>query len=615
MAQAQPQKIPLTQQEIQLIQNWHRVYADNSDPTDLNRGILAFSRDFFPDLIESKYGISTIHVEILADFIDLFHPKYKMNEERLLQLEVFRGASKSTLSNVVCTLYTVCMNGREITFPDKTKHTLEEDLIVLASETSAFAYNWVFTVRSQLSSNAKLKYFFGDMKPKGLRDDEGRWRIDTFNAIRHDLDTPYNGRDIIVIGRGVGQQIRGLNLSGKRPTLIIADDLYSYKSVVTPEARDKTARWWDAECINSLHANNGKILLIGTVVHEDTIIVANETNRFWRTIKFPIMEEDAFNKVVDKCCIIDRDKKSCAIDAQLAASMEAAGYTTYWKERFPLINILTKLAIAIENKNRGNGESIFWQEYFHIVLAEGDKVIRQDQMQTCELSIVTKNGVNFIKKKENGEYKYINVNTILSIDTASSANLGAAHTALIECSMDYYSNIYFTYANSGRWGIRDERDADGKLLRIGIVDLIFFVIKDKVARVGVEVYNIGTEVIRQLKTLMKTKQRRFIVFEFAQTQNKEERILSTLSPYYQTRSAYHNFGQEELKRQLEFLGKTKLRDLADAAESAVRHLRAPASIINYKEEKNTATGYTPAEFLKNIIGNQQTTGVKDWETA
>lgn len=613
MAQVQ-QKVPLTQQEVQVIQQWHRVYADNSDPTDLDRGILRFSRDFFPDLIDARYGISNIHFEILADFIDLFHPKYKMNEERFLQLEVFRGASKSTLSNVICTLYTVCMNGREIIFPDKTRHTLEEDLIVLASETSAFAYNWVFTCRSQLSANQKLKYIFGDMKPKGLRDDEGRWRIDTFSAIRHDLDSPYNGRDIIVIGRGVGQQIRGLNLSGKRPTLIIADDLYSYKSVITPEAREKTARWWDAECINSLHANNGKILLIGTVVHEDTIIVANETNRFWRTIKFPIMEEEAFNKVVDKCCKIDRDKKSCIIDAAMALAMEQAGFTTYWKERFPLINILTKLAIAIENKNRGNGESIFWQEYFHIVLAEADKVIRQDQMQTCALEIVTKDGINFIKRIVNGQDTYVNVNTILSIDTASSANLGAAHTALVECSMDYYANIYFTYANSGRWGIRDERDESGKLMRIGIVDLVFFVIKDKVAKVGVEVYNVGTEVVRQIRSLMKIKKRRFITFEFSQTQNKEERILSTLSPYYQTRSAYHNFGQEELKRQLEFLGKTKLRDLADAAESAVRHLRPPSSIIKYEDKVNRATGYTPAEFLKKILPNQQTVGLRDWET-
>lgn len=591
---------------------WQQLFADNSDPENIERGIIRFAREMFPMTIDSLYGVPAIHIDIYDRLLDLYNPKRRYPIERQLQLVVFRGASKSTLSNLVFASYVICFNGKEIILPNGVKAIINEDLIVIGSETNAFAVNWVTRLRTELSVNTELKKRFGRMKPSGIKDDEGKWRLNAFTALRqngYDMEGKRNelfqGRNVTVIGLGVGQQTRGMNISG-RPSLIIADDLYSAKGLVTDEARDKTRYWFENELVNTLDAVKGKIVSIGTVVHEDTIVVDNMKSRFWDTVEYPLMDVTKFNEVLTKHCKINRDLRSCIIpNSNECEQLEKEGYTTAWPSRFPLESVLMKLAEKIE-KPAEKSESGFWQEFFHLIIAERDKAIRRDQMVVIDFPIKFANATTYVGISKDGKEEWRNVNTVLAVDSATSSELGSANTAIVWVGMDYLSNLYVLYSASGKYGIYDMTDDETKETRIGVVNQIFRVIKEHRPKVVVEVYNIGHEILRQLRHYMKQIGKRLSLVPVTQSEDKLERIIQTLSPYYQSKSVIHRPGQNELMHQLEYLGKTKFKDEADAFESAVRNLLKPTKNIPLHEN----TRSKPINLMEQIL-NKTNDSIQD----
>lgn len=595
------------------ILEWQHLLSDNSDPENTERGIVLFGKKMFPQSIDSRYGTPEIHIDMYRQLLDLFNPAYRFPTERQLQLIVFRGASKSTISNLVFVSYILCFNGKHIILPDGHKVAIEEDLIVIGSETNAFAVNWVSRVRTELSLNKDIKLIFGRMKPASIRDDEGRWRLNAFTAVKNgtgidsEVYDEYMGRNATVVGLGVGQQTRGMNISG-RPSLILADDLYSAKGLVTDEARAKTRYWFENELVNTLDPVKGKIVSIGTVVHEDTIVVDNKNSRFWRTVEYPLMEVDKFNEVLNKYCQINRDLRRCIIPStEECEKLEHQGYVTNWNSRFRLEGVLMKLSERIEKPSDAS-ESGFWQEYFHLIISERDKAIRADQIVTIDFSIKCKNRITYVGIIKNEEIEWRNLNTILVVDSATSDSLGAAKTAIVWVGMDYLSNIYILHSSSGNYGVYDTKDEETGETKVGTINQIIRIIQDHTPKVGIEVYNVGAEILRQLKYYTKTIGKRLTLFPIVQTENKLERIVQTLSPYYQSKSVIHKPGQDNLVHQLQYLGKTKFRDEADALESAVRNLNKPAINTPLKEkDKKPVINQMERILLKNtkFIKNEE----------
>lgn len=593
---------------------WRNAFADNSNWQDEERGIMLFARTCFPDIIYDKTPL--LHLELYRDLLQLYNPKYRFEQERQLQEIVFRGGAKSTLSSFIFPIYITCMNGFNIKIADWDRETdklnslngievqIQEDLIVIVSESGTMAENWITSIRGSIANNKWIKTIFGNLKNQSIKDDEGKWTRSAFTVIKHSLPEWQRGKGLTLIGKGVNMQVRGINVRG-RPTLIIFDDLYSLYNTKTPESRAKIRYIADAEIRNSIDPKRGKIISMGTVVHEDTIVMDYKNSKFWHTIERPIMEKVIFDEVLYKYCKINRDKGTMDYPSSAKCKeLESMGYHTYWPDRWTLEMLLAKYAETVEKRT----ESMFWQEMFHITLAEEDKKIRRNMIRWAEIELVEKviggSWYSFVKLTENsGEdvvTSYLHVNLGLGIDAAMSYKASADNSAIILVGVDYYGRIYFIRNKFGKFGISDEMKDEYKdkyinklcmnyshISRIGSTDEIFRWVYNTHHRPRfiIEVNSIGAEISRQVRIKMNNYSARYMMVEVLNTTNKEERILDTLQPYYQSRSIYHNSldNQEQLIYELEFLGKAKHDDNADIAAIVVSQINKPLSLIKWEE--------------------------------
>ncbi len=585
----------MDQKQFDNICAWRQIWADNSDPENPDKGILSFSMKICSDSIDPIYGIGKTHIESYKSFLNLYSPANRFVTERQLQIKEPRGFAKSTRFLHVIPLYVIMFNGAPIILPNGEKTLLDEGLICLCSETNMFATNWVMSLRANLGINQLFKLYAGQMKPSGIRDEGGLWRKDAFIVRKSILNPPYKGYDMSVLGRGVGQQIRGLNIGGDRPSLMIFDDIYSKNNTVTSESRNKVRYWFNNEAINTLDHNRGKAVLVGTMLHEDTVFTDNTSSSDWHCLESPVMDEYKFTEILDKYCTINRDKRQCIIpDSGVCEELERQGYITNWQAKFPLEFLLQKFRGSIE---RGD-ESGLWQEYFHKVLAEADKQIKLSMMQHPQFKLefvkVGELQVPFIKHiLEDETVIWKNVNITVAIDTAISEKETADNTAIVWIAMTAKREIYVIESRYGKFGIRDNIRGEfynyypqrntlvqdkSHLEMIGMVDETFRMIGEFNPYIIVETNKTGTNSFRAFKIACKDFAKRLRLFEFVAKTSKIERILDALLPYYETKTIYHNSGLSTLEHELEVLKKAKHDDQADALATAVLHTKPPMEI-------------------------------------
>lgn len=190
-----------------------------------------------------------------------------MTTGRFIMLMMPRGISKTTLVNAA--------NTYEINY--KT-----EDFIVYVSETSGHATTQLGNVKRQLESNELMIAVFGNLVPS--RSDRQKWTEDEAETL--------NG--VVLKARGSGQQIRGMNVDARRPSKITVDDVEDKESVKTPEQRKKTAEWFSADLVPALpqFSDEGRIVMLGTLLHEEALMMSVSKDPEWITIKFGAIDPD-----------------------------------------------------------------------------------------------------------------------------------------------------------------------------------------------------------------------------------------------------------------------------------------------------------------------------------
>ena len=118
--------------------------------------------------------------------------------------------------------------------------------------------------------------FLGDIKVELMENDELR---QLFHVVRLVKD---NEKEIIVelgpdrhffriFAKSSMQSLRGLKWRGKRPNLILGDDLENDEIVLNPERREKFRNWFLNALLPSL-AKDGKIRVVGTILHFDSLL-------------------------------------------------------------------------------------------------------------------------------------------------------------------------------------------------------------------------------------------------------------------------------------------------------------------------------------------------------
>lgn len=134
----------------------------------------------------------------------------------------------------------------------------ERSFVLVVSDTETQATFFVQDIKKELTENEDLMKMFGI---KGLAKD-----ADTDFIVEFD-----DGHKARVIAKGSGQSLRGVKWHGKRPDLIVCDDLENDEIVMNKERREKFRRWVSATLL-PCRSKTGIVRVIGTILHQDAFL-------------------------------------------------------------------------------------------------------------------------------------------------------------------------------------------------------------------------------------------------------------------------------------------------------------------------------------------------------
>ena len=84
-----------------------------------------------------------------------------------------------------------------------------------------------------------------------------------------------------LLAKGAGQRVRGKMWNGKRPNLLVCDDMEDDEQVENRDRRIKFRKWFFRAAKQAL-SQSGKIRVHGTILHEDSLLARLRKNSAWK---------------------------------------------------------------------------------------------------------------------------------------------------------------------------------------------------------------------------------------------------------------------------------------------------------------------------------------------
>ena len=171
--------------------------------------------------------------------------------QKFVAIAAPRGHAKSTAITLSYTLANMVFRERKF------------GLIV--SDTESQACLFLGAIKQELQDNQDLIELFGIYRnSKGL--------VDFEKDSESDIIVKFNdGAKFRIIAKGAEQKLRGLLWDGKRPDLIILDDLENDEIVLNKERREKFRRWFYGALL-PCRSDTGIIRYVGTILHMDSLL-------------------------------------------------------------------------------------------------------------------------------------------------------------------------------------------------------------------------------------------------------------------------------------------------------------------------------------------------------
>ena len=141
------------------------------------------------------------------------------------------------------------------------------DYVILIGSTEDKSAEQLSNISDELHDNVDLRREFGIQS----------FEVDGKTEIICVLE---DGHRFRILARGSEQKIRGAMWKGKRPNLIVCDDLEDDEAVESRDRRVKFRRWFFRAAKQSL-SKSGKIRVHGTILHEDSLLARLQKNRTW----------------------------------------------------------------------------------------------------------------------------------------------------------------------------------------------------------------------------------------------------------------------------------------------------------------------------------------------
>ena len=344
-------------------------YAQKQALKKLYTNMALFGRYCFPTALRKE--IPPFHFNIYKSLSD--------NEQRRVAIAAPRGTAKSTTTSLIYPLWKAAF-----------KRSDEDLFIVIISESQAQSINFLSRIKYHLWNSDTFRELFGDMGPMTAK----RW---TNNDV-----ILANGTRIIAVG--TGQRVRGFIEGDTRPNLIIVDDFESELNAFTPEARAKNKKWMTEAVVPSL-SDDGKLVLIGTVISEDCFLYWIKESSAWTVLWYSIWDDDE---------------------------------NSLWPERFPKERIL-QIKDEFESIGNLNG---FYQEYMNIAQSPDNAPFKPEWMKLHHYDFEIRNNQPCLIGKIKEDEKVIPIEVYCGVDPASSLTARADFFVIATIGIDYEGNKY-----------------------------------------------------------------------------------------------------------------------------------------------------------------------------
>lgn len=378
-------------------------------------------------------------------------------------------------------------------FPAKRILFQESKFIVPVSCSSTSAVMQAENLKRELVQNKQLQQVgFPPIESK-------------FNFARDMWDT---STGIRVMPRGRGQQIRGLLYGNHRPDLIIVDDIEDTETVRSEEQRQKLKDWFFSDLMLAVDKskNNWRIVVVGTVLHEDSLLASLAEDPSWHTVHVEICGDDC---------------------------------TSRWPE------FMTTQALLEEmERYRAQGLlDVFYREFRNILVSPDTACFRSSYFQYYEEG--TKEFASAIKP---------HLENVVLIDPAKTVSPHSADSAIVGVGVDTINQgIYVRDLVSGKFHPDEMYDHIFKMCE-----------RLRATVIGLEVTSLNEFITWPFMNEMRRRGLHYEVVELKARGQKEDRIRA-LIPLYRMGQVYHNKACcLKLESQLVSFPKSKLWDCMDA---------------------------------------------------
>jgi hypothetical protein len=181
-------------------------------------------------------------------------------------LMIPRGFSKTTLAGQAKSLRNILYQLHKVT--------------LYTSASAAHANTQIKNIERELETNPRIHALFGQLKPP--HNGPQKWTDSEFETTTGS----------IMVARGSGGQVRGLNFNGDRPSSVVFDDLEDEESVKTDTQRDATVDWAVKDLFPCLAEMNPRSTITGlaTLLHADALPMRLSLLPEWTTVKFGALD-------------------------------------------------------------------------------------------------------------------------------------------------------------------------------------------------------------------------------------------------------------------------------------------------------------------------------------
>jgi predicted phage terminase large subunit-like protein len=383
-----------------------------------------------------------------------------------------RGHGKSTVVNLICLLFAAASQ--------------QFKYIIILSDTHAQAEMFLAEVKREAESNEYLRAAYPGLfpgKPWAAND------ICFLNGVR-------------IQALGAGEKLRGRKQKGTRPDLILVDDLENDELVANYDRRMKLRRWFRASLL-PIRAPGGKIRVVGTILHSDSLLNRLLRNASWERRLWRALSDNS---------------------------------EALWPEWRPA----EKLLAEKEEAKKDGLLSIWYQEFQNQAIADEESSFRSDDFTYFETIPLDQYGKLAVSFKS------------LYVDPAISKSEKADFSAYTVVYSDHTGVWYVQEAFRARHNPSEIIETIRKLHKKHAFDVI-----------GIESVQYQKSLSFWLEELTKDSDESYPVEEVIPDQDKRRRILA-LQPYFRRQKIVIRRGMDRLENELLNIDSIDHDDLADS---------------------------------------------------